>query len=137
MMDHFETNAVAPLLLTRTLQDLLKQGSSTSQPSLVVNIAAGWGSIATNEDSNHIAYRTSKSALHMIGKSLSIDLKSDSIRVVSLHPGWVATDMGSSGGREPPLDVETSVRHMLETISKLEDKSNGMLLNFDGTVIPF
>ena len=39
-------------------------------------------------------YRSSKTGLNQVVKSLSVDLKSQGITVISLHPGWVKTDMG-------------------------------------------
>ena len=35
----------------------------------------------------YYAYRASKSALNQVGKTMSIDLKNESIEVTLLHPG--------------------------------------------------
>ena len=80
------------------------------------------------------AYRSSKAALNMITKCLSIDLKEDGIHAISLHPGWVQTDMGGPNG---DLDPTTSVSHMINTIGSINDSINGKMLNYDGTVLPF
>lgn len=137
MVKHYEINTVAPLMLTRSLRSLLKQSVTMShRSSLVINIAAGWGSISITTESNQYAYRCSKAALHMVGKCLAVELATDQVRVVSIHPGWVATDMGSGFGK-PPLSVEESVSSVMGTIEKLDESSNGLLLNYDGNVIPF
>lgn len=51
------------------------------------------GSIEANSEGGLYAYRLSKAAINAATKSMSIDLKKDSILCVALHPGWVKTDM--------------------------------------------
>ena len=79
-------------------------------------------------------YRTSKSALNMVSKCLSVDLKGDNIHVIALHPGWVQTDMG---GETADLTVPNSVSNMLNTIESINESIVGKLLNYDGTLLPF
>lgn len=67
-------------------------------------------------------------------KSMSVDLKKDNILVASLHPGWVKTDMG---GKNAPLDVDTSVSGIFNTINKLGEGDTGKFLNYDGTQLPW
>jgi NAD(P)-dependent dehydrogenase (short-subunit alcohol dehydrogenase family) len=45
------------------------------------------------------AYYVSKAALNAYTRSLATDLKGSGILVNAVCPGWVATDMGGSGGR--------------------------------------
>ncbi|EDW52763.1 GM11197 [Drosophila sechellia] len=88
------------------------------------------GSIQGNTNGGMYAYRTSKSALNAATKSLSVDLYPQRIMCVSLHPGWVKTDMGGSSA---PLDVPTSTGQIVQTIIKLGEKQNGGFVNYDGT----
>ena len=72
---------------------------------------------------------------------LANDLKDEGFTVVSLHPGWVRTDMKnaaqecSPGGnlKAIPLDVLTSVAGQQKVIMGLSQKQTGMFLNWDGT----
>ena len=51
---------------------------------------------------NATAYRMSKSALNMYTKTLSARLVERNIKVVSIHPGWVKTDMGGEDAAITP-----------------------------------
>lgn len=134
MLEVFEVNVVAPLLLTRALTPLLQASAKAGHKTFVANISSKVGSIAENTSGQMYAYRTSKAAFNQISKSLSIQLKPDNIVVSSIHPGWVQTDMG---GPNAPIDTETSVKNMVKTFSNVTPDQAGLLLNYDGTVIPF
>ena len=79
-------------------------------------------------------YRSSKTALNQIVKSLSIDLKPIGISVISLHPGWVRTEMGRPNA---VLSVEESVNGMFGVISNTNISNSGQFINYDGTEIPW
>jgi len=122
MMENFEVNVVSPLLLSKEFLPLLKKTASrmnTKKLSCgragVVNITSKMGSIDDNTSGGCYPYRTSKTALNMVTKSLAVDLKPQGILVFVLHPGWVLTDMG---GKNALITPETSVSGMLNTILK-------------------
>lgn len=60
---------------------------------------------------------------------MSVDLKKDNILVVSIHPGWVKTDMGGKGA---PLDVETSIKGIFETLGTFKEENSGNFYQYDG-----
>jgi NAD(P)-dependent dehydrogenase (short-subunit alcohol dehydrogenase family) len=64
----------------------------------VVNVSSEAGSLASMGGGTP-AYAVSKVALNALSRMLAIDLEADGILVNSVCPGWVATDMGGSGGR--------------------------------------
>lgn len=70
----------------------------------------------------------------MATRSMSIDLKPDGILVVSLHPGWVKTDMG---GPKAPMEIETSVSNMIDTMKGLNAGHNGGFYQYDGVNLPW
>lgn len=47
-----------------------------------------------------------QAAINAATRSLSVDLKPDNILAVSLHPGWIKTDMG---GKQAPLTLEVGL----------------------------
>lgn len=134
MMEVYEVNVVAPLLLTRALTPLLQASAQAGHKTFVANISSKVGSIADNTSGQMYAYRTSKAAFNQVSKSLSIQLKADNIIVAPIHPGWVQTDMG---GPNAPIDTRTSVEHMIKTFRDITPEQAGLLLNYDGTVIPY
>lgn len=75
-----------------------------------------------------------KAALNAATKSLSIDLSKNKILCMSMHPGWVKTDMG---GKNAPLDVETSCGGMVKTIMELNEYHNGGFYQYDGKKLPW
>lgn len=70
----------------------------------------------------------------MATKSLSIDLKSNGILAVSVHPGWVKTAMG---GTNAPLEVEQSVNGICNFLSNINESHNGGFYDFEGKVLPW
>ena len=65
-------------------------------------------------------YRSSKTALNQVVKSLSIDLKPLGISVISLHPGWVRTDRGPNA----LISVDESINGMMSVISNTNIKNS-------------
>lgn len=141
LLENLTVNTVAPIMLTKSLLPLLKQASEAngSEPvgaarAAVINMSSVLGSITQNDQGGFYPYRCSKAALNAATKSMSIDLKKDSILVASLHPGWVRTDMGGKGA---PLEVETSVDSIFGTIQKLGEGDSGKFLQYDGSELPW
>ncbi|XP_055710398.1 C-factor [Phlebotomus papatasi] len=135
----FEVNSLAPVMMTKAMLPLLQRASALHadrpigpQRACVVNMTSVLGSIGANDSGGLYAYRMSKAALNAATKSMSLDLRGDSIMAICLHPGWVRTDMG---GQKAPLDVETSVSGMVKVIDSLQPQHNGKFLQFDGKEI--
>ncbi|XP_020609594.1 uncharacterized protein LOC110048151 [Orbicella faveolata] len=139
MINVYKTNTVAPLMLAKAFRPLLRRAASQRSKgdfakSFIVNISSGVGSIANNTWSTMYPYRPSKAALNMITKSLSIDLESDGIMAVALHPGWVKTDMG---GQNAAVPTKESVEGLLTVIGSLDDSKNGGFFDFTGKALPW
>ena len=129
-LDVFNINTIAPLLITQKILKNLRLGKDKK----LVFISSKVGSIEDNTEGGMYIYRTSKTALNQVIKSLSIDLKEENFIVVALHPGWVQTDMG---GPNALIDTKTSVKGMTETIDNLTSKNSGKFYNYDGSAIPW
>ena len=81
-----------------------------------------------------IAYQCSKAALNMLTKQASIDLSVQGIRVISISPGWVKTEMG---GEDAKYSVNQSVSLFLDKIEALDSTQTGIFLGEDGMLIPW
>ena len=128
MAEALYTNAVAPMLLTQLLIANVRKGSGKK----LVYISSKMGSIEDNGRGGSYIYRSSKTALNSIVKSLSIDLASEGIAITTLHPGWVRTDMGGPNGN---IDAPESVSGLLNVIDGLSVANTGQFYNYDGSTI--
>ena len=89
-----ETNVFGAWGMVVDLLPLLRR----SEHGRIVNVSSGAGSLG--EMGGHLpAYRLSKVALNALTRMWASELATDRILVNSVCPGWVATDMGGSGGR--------------------------------------
>ena len=129
-LDVFNVNTIAPLLITQKILKNLRLGKDKK----LAFISSKVGSIEDNTSGSMYIYRTSKTALNQVIKSLSIDFKEDNFIVVALHPGWVQTDMG---GPNALIDTKTSVKGLIEVIDNLTPKNSGKFYNYDGSPIPW
>jgi len=85
------------------------------------------GSIADNTSGGIHAYRASKSAVNMVGKGLSVELKDRGIAVGLVHPGFVATQFcgGDNAAKMGAKDVVPSTRGCIEAIDAVCMEKNG------------
>ena len=128
MAEVLYTNAVAPVLLTQLLIDNVRKGSGKK----LVYVSSKMGSIADNGRGGSYIYRSSKTALNSVVKSLALDLAPEGIAVATLHPGWVRTDMGGPNGL---IDAPESVSGMLNVIDGLSVANTGQFFSYDGSTI--
>jgi NAD(P)-dependent dehydrogenase (short-subunit alcohol dehydrogenase family) len=133
MMDVFRVNTAGPHLMTQAFADLLRS-NGTADDSIVVNVTSQLGSIANTNGGGWHSYKASKAALNMCTRLQAGALKGDGVIVVSMHPGWVRTDMGGANAR---LSTEESVTGMLDVIADLTPDDSGRFLSFDGRDLPW
>ena len=124
-----EVNTISPMMLAQSLADSLAQNKG-----VLAIISSKVGSIDDNTSGNAYMYRSSKTAVNQVIKCLSIDLGPRDITVVSLHPGWVRTDMGGPNGS---IDVVESVAGLTNVIAHVSADQNGHFINYDGSPIPW
>jgi len=68
----------------------------------IVNVSTGMARLS-DMGGGSAAYRVSKTSLNALTRMLAAETRSDGIKVNSVCPGWVATDMGGPGA---PRSVE-------------------------------
>ncbi len=130
MLNTLQINTVAPVALAAALRPLLAKG----QDKKLVAISSQMGSIADNTSGGSLGYRTSKAALNAAWHTLAHDFKLDGLIAVTLHPGWVQTDMG---GAQAPMKADKSIQGMRAVIASLTPEMSGGFYNFSGKVVPW
>ena len=121
-------NVMAPFRLTAALLPSIE----ASERRTVVMMSSDVGSIGNSAQGGMYAYRTSKSALNMLTKSLSNELAPRGITVISMAPGWVQTDMGGPSGH---WSVEDSVEKQQAVIASLTPADTGRFINLLGETV--
>ena len=124
-------NALAPLLVARALRSNLLAG----RRRVLVNIGSRAGSLAEgtiDDEDGDYAYRCSKAALNMATVKLAQVFRSDGIAVLSLHPGWVKTDMG---GAEAAVEVAESALGLKGLIDGATMAETGSFRAYDGRTV--
>ena len=124
------TNLMGPMWVAAALAGPVL----ASQKKKMVFISSKVGSIADNTSGGSYIYRSSKTALNMAVKSLSLDLSGKGLITLLLHPGWVQTDMG---GASAPIDAVTSVTGMRAVIDRAGAAESGRFFNCDGNELPW
>ena len=124
----FKINSMAPLKMA----EAFVQQITRSQLKKIATITSKMGSIDDNTSGESYSYRSSKCAVNMVMKSLSIDVKPYGISTITLHPGWVQTDMGGVNGL---INAQTSVTGLRKQIAALSLDNTGKFMAYDGKAI--
>ncbi len=133
LKETFETNLFGAVAVIQHFLPLLKQ-SETAQ---IINVSSTLGSSASMVDpnnmyygSNLLAYNASKSALNAVSVAFAKDLASEQIRVNSITPGWVKTDLGTDAAHRT---VEQGAAIIVK-IATMENPPTGKFLDDNGEV---
>tara|TARA_B100000795_G_scaffold230754_1_gene188314 strand:- start:1216 stop:1902 length:687 start_codon:yes stop_codon:yes gene_type:complete len=124
-LESFKINTIAPYQIIENFLDQI----INSDLRKVISITSKMGSIDDNTSGGSYIYRSSKTALNSMMRSLTYDLKNQGIATLTLHPGWVRTDMGGPGGW---IDAFESVQGMIKQIDKLTIDDSGKYLDYAG-----
>jgi NAD(P)-dependent dehydrogenase (short-subunit alcohol dehydrogenase family) len=103
------TNAYGPLQIIKSFLPLM------NNPSRIINISSGGGSMTDPVGGWSPAYCVSKSLLNAITRHIAYELPRRNISVNAVCPGWVKTEMGGpSAPRSVQKGAETPVWLALE-----------------------
>ena len=126
--DVLRINTLAPLRIS----EAFIENVARSERKSIAFLSSKMGSMGDNASGGSYIYRSSKSALNAVAKSLAVDLAPREISVTVLHPGWVRTDMG---GPSALIDADESVSGMRRVIDGLTLERSGRFYNYDGSEI--
>ncbi|MCA0242762.1 MAG: SDR family oxidoreductase [Proteobacteria bacterium] len=117
------TNVLGPMAVLPQLADALAPGARLAL------VSSRMGSMGLRENNGNWLYRASKAAANSVLKDVSIAWAGKAI-CLSLHPGWVRTDMGGAGAG---IDVASSAAGMRRVLAEARPQDHGGFFNFDGT----
>jgi NAD(P)-dependent dehydrogenase (short-subunit alcohol dehydrogenase family) len=139
MLEVFRVNTVGPALVARAFLPLMRRAGKTVFAALSARV----GSIGDNRLGGWTSYRSSKSALNMVLKTLSIEhaRRFPESVIAALHPGTVATGLSAPFQRNVPeanlFSPSKSVRHLLQVIDGLTPADTGGFFAWDGREIEY
>jgi len=126
----FAVNALGPMKMAEAFADHV----AASQQKKIVALSSVVASIGSNNLGGLYAYRSSKTALNAIMKSMALDLARRGIIVAPLHPGWAATAIG---GPTAPVRPQHSVAGLRHVIAGLTREKSGRFWQWDGKELPW
>ncbi|XP_077166957.1 C-signal-like [Paroedura picta] len=142
MLDVCKIDLVGPMLVAKEFLPLVKAAAKQSKEkglscskAAIINTSTIGSSIGNPPSMNTfpvISYRCAKTALNMLTRCQALEYKDDGILCAAIHPGWVKTDMGT---QKAELEVEESVRGILNMLSKLAEEHSGRFLNWEGKFV--
>ena len=133
------TNTIGPAMTAKYFLPLMRRDGK----SVFAALSARVGSISDNRMGGWYAYRTSKAALNMVLKTLSIEMgrRFKELVIIGLHPGTVDTNLSKPfQGNVPEGKLFTpdySAEKLLAVIDNVTPADSGNLLDWAGeTVTP-
>jgi len=137
LLDYFNINAIAPILIAKYFSKFLPKHS----PSIFAALSARVGSIGDNKLGGWYGYRASKAALNMFIKTLSIEfsfaLKQST--VIGLHPGTVDSNLSkpflSTYKKNSVFSPEESVSYLVNVLNSITVNDSGKIFAWDGSEI--
>lgn len=92
IQETMKTNFYAPLNLCRAFVPRMQENGY----GRVVNVSSSMGSI-TSMGGGSAAYKLSKTALNALTRIMAGEVNDEEIKINTMSPGWVRTDMGGAG----------------------------------------
>ncbi|MEW8314020.1 MAG: SDR family oxidoreductase [Candidatus Thiodiazotropha endolucinida] len=120
VLNGFDTNTLGPLRLCQALIPLM------DGEGCVVNVSSGMGQLSEMGRCCP-SYRLSKTALNALTRIFSEELKQTQIKINSICPGWVRTDMG---GKEATLSIPEGVEGIIWAATLADDGPSGGFFRF-------
>jgi NAD(P)-dependent dehydrogenase (short-subunit alcohol dehydrogenase family) len=128
-------NVRGPLIVSENFLDNVR----ASEQKKIIAISSTNGSVSEPlGGSGAISYRASKAALNRAFQLVAVHEKPEGVIVLLLHPGAVLTERQANFVDFPGMiEMEPSVRGMIEVIEKATLADTGRFIQYDGTTAPW
>lgn len=133
----FATNVFGAVAVSSAFLPLLCESAA----GRIVNVSSTMGSLADqmNPDSPYYpmvvpAYQASKAALNGVTIALSKALADTPVKLTSVCPGWVQTDLAPGNREQAPTTPEVAAEVVVAAATLPDDAPSGTFINADGTV---
>ena len=133
------TNTLPGILLAKHFMSTLKSDKNT----FFLVVSARVGSISDNRIGGWLSYRTSKAALNMAIKTISIEWKQKvpNCCVLLFHPGTTDTELSKPFQRNLPEgqvhSPDITAGALLDLIKSSSPSDSGKFISFDGSELPW
>ena len=94
-----DINVLGPMRIVKHFLPLIEKRDTAS----IVNISSDAGRL-TNAYAGDYPYGISQAALNMFSEKLQAYLKEEGVQILSIHPGWMRTDMGGEAAALDPVE---------------------------------
>lgn len=107
----FEIMTIGPFRLTQALLPNLisAKGKVMTVSSQIASSAWPYGGM--------YAYGATKAGVNRVMRSLAIDLRDKGVAVVSIHPGYVQTDMGGPNAEITPQESAAGIKSVIDNLN--------------------
>lgn len=116
----FMTNTIGPVRLARKVMGNLKEEGT------LCFMSSHRGSVDRNVEGGLELYRASKAGLNTMARGLFSEFNRKNITVLSIHPGWAATAMGTL---DDTVAAEISIEESIDGIYQVVQKNMGSKRN--------
>ncbi|MGD1935171.1 MAG: SDR family NAD(P)-dependent oxidoreductase, partial [Candidatus Phaeomarinobacter sp.] len=123
----FAVNTMGPMRVTEALAGNLSDGAK------VITISSQMGSLL-RDTSGSYPYRSTKAAVNKVVQLMAHDLKPRGIACITMHPGWVRTDMGGPSASISPQESATGIRQVIDRLTLAE---TGSFIQWNGETHPW
>lgn len=133
----YATNVLGPVTVIEAFLPMIRR----SPAGRIVNVSSTVGSLAHQTDPNSPwhsmvvpAYQSSKAALNAITIVLSKALADTSIKVTSVCPGWVQTDLAPGNKEQAPVTPEEAAEVVARAAALSDADATGTFIDAHGPV---
>lgn len=136
LLQLMKTNTLGPIRLAKKLLE----ESRLCRGGTLAFMNSHRGSIALNVEGGLELYRMSKACLNMLARGVHAEAKarSEPLTVLSVHPGWAATRMGTLDGTvDAEISVEESVRGVADVVLRHRGCGEHLYLDYKDQPLPW